>query len=331
MEKQWFVGIDISKKTLDCRIYFSDNFRPENYLQVTNCKSGFKTLLKWFKTRKMQLSEIAVCMEHTGSYGLDISLFLEESGVDYLMVPGLQIKRSLGLARGKSDKVDAARIARYCYQRRDELVYSKSKSEALLCIQSLVAERRHQVKRQVQAKTYLTEHKGQADNRSKLRYKQEQEQAGRFIREIESEILEVIASDSDLQKNYDLLVSITGIAFVNAVNIILYTNNFTGFANARAYACYIGVAPFAYQSGTSISKRTRVSKLANRRLKADLSQAAVSAIGHDPELRNYYRRKIAQGKDYGKVLNAVKFKLVERMFAVVNRGSRYVKLGSYAA
>jgi transposase len=134
-----------------------------------------------------------------------------------------------------------------------------------------------------------------------------------------------------LYKNYLLLLSIVGIGLVNAANVILYTRNFTAFKNARMYACYCGVAPFSYRSGTSIHSPAKVSKMANVMLKADLSQAALSAACHDPELRVYYQRKLAEGKHKSAVLNAVKFKLIERMFAVVNRGSAYVKLSRYSS
>lgn len=332
MEKQFFIGIDISKATLDVRLYdHQDNSRPENYIKISNDNTGFKTLLKWFKSKKIQLSALAVCMEHTGLYGLDISHFFETHSIDYCLFSGYHIKHSLGLVRGKDDNVDAGRLARYCYLHRDELKYFKSKSSLLLRLRELMSERRHYVKRQSQCKAYLTEYKNRPGTTSLDRYKQELKNVASFIKEIEDEILALIKSDSDLYKNYQLLVSIIGVALVNAANVLLYTNNFTAFKNARTYASYCGVAPFGYQSGTSINKAAKVSRLANKMLKVDLTQAASSASFHDPEMRVYYMRKLAEGKHKGTVLNAIKFKLIERMFAVVNRGSAYVKLSGYAA
>jgi transposase len=72
-----------------------------------------------------------------------------------------------------------------------------------------------------------------------------------------------------------------------------------------------------------------VSKMCNRQLKADLSQAACCAIKFDPEMNHYFNRKTKEGKAYGAVLNAVKFKLVERMFAVVKRGTPFVNIMQY--
>jgi hypothetical protein len=106
-----------------------------------------------------------------------------------------------------------------------------------------------------------------------------------------------------------------------------YTNNFKAFETPRRYACYIGVAPFDHTSGTSVRGKTQVSKICRTQQKAELSMAARSAVVHDPGLKRYYQRKMKEkggGKDaHGVVLNAVKFKLILRMFAVVRSGQPY--------
>lgn len=327
--KKYYVGIDISKKTLDVCLYDSGNFLPENYCCIKNDLSGFKSLVKWFKSNSVDIKSVVVCLEHTGVYGLDISFFLEENGISYVMVSGYAIKHSLGLIRGKNDKVDSRRIAEYCYLFREKHVYSKMQSKSFLRIRELMSERRLYVKRQSQCKSYITEHKLKGDNKTKDRCLSELKCIDLYIKEIEKEVLDLIRCDSCLDRNYNLLISVIGVSFVNAVNALLYTDNFTGFLCARAYACYCGVAPFSYQSGTSIHSSSKVSKMSNKMLKVDLSSAAVSAVTHDPVLRAYYMRKLLQGKHKGTVLNAVKFKLIERMFTVVRRGEPYVKLGSY--
>lgn len=149
------------------------------------------------------------------------------------------------------------------------------------------------------------------------------------IRAVEQEMHDLTRQDTDFLKSYTLLVSIKGISLVNAVNTIVYTNNFTLFKNARKYACYIGIAPFEYTSGTSVRGKARVSKAGAKNLKSDLSMAARCAITYDNEIEEYYQRKRDEGKVFGVVLNAVKFKLVERMFAVVRRGTPFVDIYKY--
>ena len=143
-------------------------------------------------------------------------------------------------------------------------------------------------------------------------------------------MLTIIQKDPALNRNYELLTGITGIGLVNAINTIIYTGNFEAFDNARQYACFVGVAPFPNESGTSVKGKTKVSHLGNKHLKADLTQGARSAAYWDPEIKLYCQRKIGQGKSYGSVINAVKFKLIQRMFAVVGRGTPFVKMATFS-
>ena len=146
------------------------------------------------------------------------------------------------------------------------------------------------------------------------------------IKCIEQEMEQIINSEPSIVENYKLIRSVVGIGLVNSILFIVYTCNFQTFTNARKYACYGGVAPFENSSGTSIRGKTRVSHLANKRIKANLSNAARSAIQNDPELRLYYDRKAKEGKAHGVIMNVIKFKLITRVFAVVERRTPFVKM-----
>lgn len=105
---------------------------------------------------------------------------------------------------------------------------------------------------------------------------------------------------------------------------IAYTENFTSFTDPRKYAVYVGVIPFDNSSGTSIKGKKRVSQFANKEIKQELNQAAKAAITHDHEIKDYAERKL-KNKCYPLVLNNVKFKLILRMFSLVNRGEMFVE------
>ncbi|SHE85695.1 Transposase [Dysgonomonas macrotermitis] len=331
MSDRYCIGVDVSKKTLDIRIYASENMLSSNYVQVSNDLSGFTSFARWLKQRNISWPDVLICMEHTGYYGYDFRSFLQEKDVFYSVVSGLEIKRSMGLVRGKSDNIDAGRIARYCYLHRDELKRSIGKSSEMLMIQRLLSERSDYKKRASRARAYLTDHRQAPDTPVYRRYESDLKHCTSVLKVIELDIIHLIESDVDLYRNFSLLISIVGISFINAANVLLYTDNFRLFKDARSYASYVGVAPFPYRSGTSVYSADRVSKLCARHLKSDLTQGALSAITHDPELRAYYKRKIASGKSSGSVLNAVKFKLIERMFCVVKRGAPYVKLSNHVS
>jgi transposase len=144
------------------------------------------------------------------------------------------------------------------------------------------------------------------------------------VEAIEEEMTQTIECDEKLNKNYRLLLSVDGIGIVNAINTIIATHNFEMFDNARQYASYIGVAPFEHSSGTSVKGRTHVEPGA-KMLKADLTGAVRTCINHDKEIKKYYERKMAEGKAYGVVANAIKFKLLLRMFAVIKRQTPFVR------
>ena len=120
-----------------------------------------------------------------------------------------------------------------------------------------------------------------------------------------------------------------GVGIITAAAFLIYTQDFTAFDNGRQFACYAGVAPFEHTSGSSIRGRTRVSSLANKKMKALLSNCAAAAVQHDPQLKAYFQRKRGEGKKRLLVLNAIKAKLINRVFATVSRGTPYVPIAHY--
>ena len=122
------------------------------------------------------------------------------------------------------------------------------------------------------------------------------------------------------------LKSIKGIGIINAIVLLCVTDNFQRFDNPRKFACYCGVAPFEHTSGISIRGKTQTSSLANKEVKVYLTRAAITAISWDPQMKAYYKRKIAEGKHKASVINAVRAKIIARSFAVIRRQTPFVTL-----
>jgi transposase len=116
MKMEDAVGIDVSKETIDVRIHTSQGLN-----QFQNKNTGFKQLLKWVVKSGLNLSQVRFCAENTGLYSHALSEFMTSQGLHFSLVPALEIKRSLGITRGKDDVLDAGRIAQYAYLRRDIL------------------------------------------------------------------------------------------------------------------------------------------------------------------------------------------------------------------
>jgi transposase len=144
------------------------------------------------------------------------------------------------------------------------------------------------------------------------------------LKSVEAKIIEIVNEDESLKRLFIIVSSVVGIGFVTAINLLVYTGGFTQLRDARKLACYCGVAPFEYSSGSSIRGRTKVHFMANKKLKCNLHMASLTAVKLDPEMKAYYERKVAEGKSKMSVLNAVKCKLLARVVAVVNKDEKYV-------
>ena len=325
------VGIDISKGTFDAYLH-----NTKKYKQFSNKPKGFTDFIKWVKkSAGRTFNEISICFEHTGLYSLPLAIYLHKIDVLYSMVPAMEIKKSLGLVRGKNDKVDAQRIAEYAYLRRDVLEPYKLPSTQLMKLQKLNSLRARMVKQRAGYKASLSEYKVLLVRKDNLILFQEQERMiihfDKVIKKLDREIQNIIDQDEQLSHHNELISSVKGIGPVLAAYFLVTTNCFSSFNDGRKYACYAGVAPFSYQSGTSLNSKAKVSHMANKRMKALLNLAAGSAIQSDPELKAYYKRRIKVGKSKMSTLNIIRNKLINRVFAVVKRGTPYVPLYQFAA
>ncbi len=327
MEKDHYIGVDISKRTIDIAIYVKSQAKKGTFPHETfsNTEEGFKDMKKWLRKQHVVLSKSLFCMEATGNYTYELCLFLEQLGVAYSIQSPLHLKRSFGLTHGKNDKVDASRIAYYAYLHREDIKLSKLASDSVRKLKALIAERKSLVVEIARCKSQLKEVGEHAPSAGTVKRTEAlQEFLESQVESIEEEMAQTIEADEQMKTNYNLLLSVDGIGIVNAINTIIATHNFAMFDNARQYASYIGVAPFEHTSGTSVRGRTHVEPGA-KTLKADLTGAVRSCINHDKEIRKYYDRKIAEGKAFGIVANAIKFKLLLRMFAVIKRGTPFVR------
>ena len=143
------------------------------------------------------------------------------------------------------------------------------------------------------------------------------------LKKVDEQIQTLIKEDSELTRLFQLTTSVKGIGKVTATHIIVATNEFKSITEAKKFACYAGVAPFEHTSGTSINGRTHVSNMADKTMKSALHMAALCAIHYQGELQDFYLRKIEEGKNKMAVINAVRNKLIHRVFACVRDNRMY--------
>jgi len=138
-------------------------------------------------------------------------------------------------------------------------------------------------------------------------------------------IEQLIKADAELDRLFTLVTSVSGIGKVTAVQVIIATNEFKSINNPKQFACYSGIAPFTDDSG-KITKKARVSHMANKKVKTLLHLSAIVAIQYNQDLKLFYQRKVLEEKkNKMSVINAVRNKLILRIFACVNQNRVYEK------
>lgn len=328
--KEIFIGVDVSKETLDVSVNGT-----KDHIKICNRTEGFNQLKKWLCSLQVELMDCWFVLEYTGGYEYRFIQFLQSKAVRFTRVPGLEIKRSIGLQRGKNDKIDARRIAEYAWEKRLKLKRQTTPNRAILRLRQLLTQRSSFVKMRKAQEHRLKELQCMMDfaksDEIVNNYRQSVVFAQKMIVKIEIAIEKLLQSQPEISRNFMLLTTIPGIGKINGWMTIAYTENFERFSDARKYGAYSGVVPYDHQSGKSIKGKSRVSPMANKHIKAELDMAAKASIQHDPEMKAYYDRRKLLGKHHMSIMNEVKFKLILRMFSVVNRGEGYIKKINVAA
>ena len=328
MDFCYFIGIDIAKDTLDWAIYTQEGIQLSTH--TPNTLVGIKAALAEFKPLPGWNPKQAVfCMEHTGIYNAHLLEFLYHQNLAIWLESSLQIKQAGGMQRGKTDKVDAQRIAQYAYRFCDQMRLWQPPRQVLqtLAFLSTTRQRLNQAYNLLavpvaEQETFISKslQKTLAGNVKKSLTILKEEQ-----KSVEQAIKQLIEADPRLKELFDLMASVPGIGPVIATELLITTNEMQTINDAKKLACHAGVAPFEYRSGTSVRGKTKVSHQARKRLKALIHMGTMSAIQMKGDLQDYYVRKLGEGKHTMLVLNAVRNKLIHRVCAVVRRGEKYDK------
>lgn len=326
--KKLFIGLDVSKDVFDfCALNELGEIETSKEV-FENSKIGIAAFCDSLK--RWSNYDIWICLEHTGHYGYLLCHEFSSRKINYSLINPLEIKNSIGMTRGKNDAIDAYRIAYYNLTHFRKLKLHVLPVEDLQRLKILMGMRDGYVKIKVQLKN---SHKAlEIINKSiniKAQLKEHQlliKRQEKSIDKVEKQMKEIININNSLKETFEKINTVIGVGMLTAIKCIIETDNFTKFIDGRKFSCHCGLAPFEYQSGSSVRGRTKTSPLSNKQLKSILFKAASSAIQHDPQLKNYYCRKLEEGKHKLSVLNAVANKIVLRIFAVAKREEPFVKL-----
>lgn len=328
MEFTFCIGTDVSKNELDFAVMEGRQLLFHREIE-NNTKAINAFLKELLKLPGFKLEQALFCMEHTGIYNNHLLVCLHKMKASICLEAASQIKNSLGNLRGKNDKIDAIRIAEYAYRNRYELRLWSPKRDVLVSLSQLASTRSRLIQVRKTLTTAISENNGFVDKKTA---KQNENLCSRTLKAINLDLLNtdkaidvLVSEDTELKRLFGLITSVCGVGNVTATQVVLTTNEFKDIDEAKKFACYSGVAPFVKESGIFRGK-ARVSHMANKKVKTLLHLAALVAIQHNPELRTYYERKVnEEKKNKMSVINAVRNKLVLRIFACVKQNRMYEK------
>jgi transposase len=327
MEPAFFIGIDISKLTLDVAVLRESTLLETR--KIENSEAAVREILVALKSAHGCTPENTIyCAEHMGIYGKFLQDVLVKKNARLCLESPLQIKLSLGIQRGKSDTLDAIRIAQYAQKNANLLKFwapprpSIEKLKTLMTIRKKLSRMSTMLKNSKKMESYFLSEPSRKDINSYTRSTFEAIRVD--IDNIEREMVAIIDLDGHLHNLMQIISSVPHIGRIIATEVIVLTNEFRDITCPKKFSSYCGIAPFARTSGTSLKGKPRISSLANKDMKTNLHLAALgSTRPGKSKFKAYYARKVLEGKNKMSILNAIRNKLVHVIFACVRENKLY--------
>jgi transposase len=326
---KYFIGIDISKLTVDVALLKNEEVILQT--KIDNTESAL-----WGFFRKISLehkagkNNVFICVEKMGIYNTFLCNVVTKRKLQLCQESPLRIKKSLGIQRGKNDAVDAVRIARYAISHFSQLKIWHpprpiiEEMKALLSLRNRIKKAREILSKIKKSESYyLTKSK----NTNIASYTNNTLAAmNTDLLKVEAHLDTLVANDEKVNHLMQIVCSVPCIGPVIGREIIVRTNEFESITTAKQFASHCGIAPFEWTSGTSVKGKTRVSFYGDKSLKALLHIAAMVNIRCKTRfLGKYYARKVEEGKNKMSILNAVRNKLVHRVFACIRDDKMFVE------
>jgi transposase len=316
-----FAGIEVSSQEL--LVALSREGQTFPLRSFPNTPEGHRALADYL-ARAGWL--VRACMESTGVYGLDLALLLDRQEGIEVMVANPRAVRHFAHAlmqRSKSDPLDVRVLLEFASRMPFQSWQPPSQTALHLCA----------LARRIQAVTDLGAaeknrlHAASAAEALPAAVRQDIRRSIAFheraIERLVRQAVQLISTDPLLLRRFQHLDSIPGVARASAVAILAELVLLSPDLDVRQWVAAAGLDPREYSSGSSVHKKTRISKTGNRHLRRALFMPALVAVQHDPYLRGFYELLIARGKAKMQALVAVMRKLLHAIFGIFRTGLPY--------
>ncbi len=324
---QFFVGLDMAAEDFTASVGITPWHIQCPPTSFANALDGFQQFHGWLQERGVLPSNCILCMEATGVYGEGLAYFLTAQGYALAVEPPLKVRRAFDTAGSKTDPVDSQQISEYAYRFFDELKPWLPRSEHVEQIRVLLTTREqftqqitrhHNILKALERKTVRTPLAEQLHRQSLAELKQ-------HVRTIDAEIKRLIHEDPHWRRLIAILVTTQGVGLQLAAHLLVLTQGFTRPAEYRPLAAHIGICPYEHWSGKSVYRPSSSRHFGPPTLRKLLYLAALSVRTHNAQFKQYYLRKVAEGKPKRLVINNIENKLLRVICGVLRTETPFIE------
>jgi transposase len=314
------VGIDVSKRKLDVALLVEGASGKVKSKVFDNNSSGYQTLMHWMLQRELQPERTHLCLEATGPYSEAVAQALADAGWKVSVVNPARIKgfAQSELSRNKTDRADAALLARFCVAMRPPLwtpmPLEYRQLRAWVDRLQALKDMRQQEANRVEAHQAARQEELVSSVRVHITWLDQQ------IREIQKQIDDHIDRYPNLKSDATLLTSIPGMGDITAAKVLAYGGDLRRFVSAKALAAFIGVSPRQRLSGTSVRGRTIISRTGHADLRKALYMPGLVALRHNPAIALFGMRLRSAGLAPKAIVGGAMRKLAHLMYGVIKSG-----------
>lgn len=320
-----YIGIDVSAHFFHATIIDSNRKVLDQFEKIDSDESSLRDWSKLISGKYSDNTEIHICMEHTGVYSLKLAKFFHESGFAIYMVAPQLLKKINSIRKAKTDTLDSHALADYLSRYDDKLKRWQPKSDELQKLERLLSAREFFVKSKVALKNRISAEKHH-DSKSFVitTFKKELQNLEGSIKDLEKEINDAVKKTSELMYFKNLAKSVPGVGDLLACEIMVTTELLETCNSPKQLRSYLGIAPIIQQSGISLRPKATSTGHGPNRIRRLLHLAARTVVAHYPEFREYYLRKVDEGKAKMLVLNNIENKLINIIWAVIQKNRAYI-------